>query len=91
MKTINANTGAGAWNAAHFNDPTYDKLSQEHVAAVDLSTQRKLAGQIETLLLEQTPIIFAYSYDHLAASQEDVHGVHHRAGWQLFSDNVTKS
>ncbi len=91
LQTINAKTGAGAWNAAHFNDPAYDKLSQEYIAAVDLSTQRKLASQIETLLLEQTPIIYAYFYDYLAASQKNVHGIYPQAGGMFFLNNVTKS
>jgi len=91
LQTINAKTGAGAWYAARLNDPTYDKLANEYIAAVDLPTQRKLAGQIETLLLEQTPIIYAYFYDYLAASQKDVHGIYPQAGGQFFSNNVTES
>ena len=91
LQTINAKAGAGAWNAARFNNPTYDKLSKQYVAAVDLSTQRKLAGQIQTLLLEQTPIIYAYFYDYLAASQKNIHGIYPQAGGQFFLNNVTKS
>jgi peptide/nickel transport system substrate-binding protein len=52
LQTINAKAGTGAWNAARFNNPAYDKLSNEYIAAVDLSTQRRLAGQIQTLLLD---------------------------------------
>ena len=51
LQSINAKTGQGSWNAAHFSNPTYDKLSREFVAAPDLATQRRLAGQIERLLL----------------------------------------
>ena len=43
LQTINATTGTGAWNAAHFNNSQYDKLVAQYVAAVDLSTQRSLA------------------------------------------------
>ncbi len=91
LQSINAKTGAGAWNAAHFNDPTYDKLSSEFIAAADLSTQRRLAGQIQRLLLDETPIIYAYFYDYLAASQKNVHGIYPQAGGQFFLYNVTKS
>ena len=41
LQTINAKTGTGAWNAAHFNNPQYDKLVAQYIAAVDLSTQRQ--------------------------------------------------
>jgi peptide/nickel transport system substrate-binding protein len=91
LQTINAKTGAGSWNAAHFNNPTYDTLSNEFIAAVDLSTQRRIAGQIETLLLEQTPIIYAYFYDYLSASQKNVTGTYPTAQGQFFLWNTTKS
>jgi len=43
-------TSSGPWNAAHFKNKTYDGLVKQYVAAVDLQTQRSLAGKIETLL-----------------------------------------
>jgi len=91
LQTINAKAGTGAWNAARFNNSTYDKLSNEYIAAVDLSTQRRLAGQIETLLLDETPIIFAYFYDYLSASQKNVTGTYPTAQGQFFLWNATKS
>jgi peptide/nickel transport system substrate-binding protein len=91
LQTINAKAGTGAWNAARFSNSTYDKLSNEYIAAVDLSTQRKLAGQIQTLLLDETPIIFAYFYDYLSASQKNVSGTYPTAQGQFFLWNATKS
>jgi len=35
-----------------------------------------LAGQIEQLLLDETPIIYAYFYDWLTATQKNVTGVY---------------
>jgi len=90
LQTINSKTGTGSWNAAHFNDPTYDTLSNDFIAAVDLSSQRRIAGQIETLLLEQTPIIYAYFYDYLSASQKNVTGTYPTAQGQFFLWNATK-
>ena len=75
MQSINAKTGQGSWNAAHFNNPAYDKLSKEFAATPDLATQRRLAGQIERLLLDETPIIHAYFFDWLNATQHNVTGV----------------
>ena len=91
LQTINAKKGTGPWNAAHFNNSQYDKLSQQYVAAVDLPTQRKIAGQIETLLLAQTPIIFGYFYNYLAASAQNVHGIYPTAIGHIFLNKVTKS
>ena len=91
LETINATTGSGAWNAAHFNNSQYDKLVAQYTAAVDLATQRSLAGQIETLLLAQTPIIFGYFYNYLTATAMNVSGVYPTAIGHLFLYNATKS
>jgi peptide/nickel transport system substrate-binding protein len=91
LQTINAKTGAGSWNAARFNNPTYDALSKEFVAAADLSTQRRLAGQIEQLLLDETPIIYAYFYDSLVPTQKDITGLYPTPTGQLFFWNVAKT
>jgi peptide/nickel transport system substrate-binding protein len=65
----------GPWNAAHFKNPQYDKLVKQYVATVDLQTQKSLAGQIETLLLNETPIVVPYFIDGLTATTSSVHGV----------------
>ena len=61
------------------------------MAAVDLSQQRKIAGEIETLLLDETPIIFPYFYDYLCATAKGVNGVYATGQAQLFLWNATKS
>jgi len=61
LQTINSRTGQGAWNAARFSNPTYDMLSKQYIAALDLSSQRRIAGKIQTLLLDGTPVIYPYS------------------------------
>jgi peptide/nickel transport system substrate-binding protein len=91
LQSINAKTGSGSWNAAHFNNPTYDKLSKEFVAAVDVPTQRQLAKQIELLLLDETPIIYPYFYNYLSAAAKNVTGTYPTAQGQFFLWNATKS
>jgi peptide/nickel transport system substrate-binding protein len=91
LETINAKTGTGPWNAAHFNNAQYDKLAAQYVAASDLSTQRSIAGQIETLLLAQTPVIFSYFYNYLTATATGVTGVYPTAIGHLFLYNAAKS
>jgi peptide/nickel transport system substrate-binding protein len=91
LQTVNAKTGAGGWNAAHFSNTQYNKLSQQYIAARDLSTQRQIAGQIQTLLLNETPIIFGYFYDYLSAWAKNVSGVYPTAIGHLFLNKATKS
>jgi peptide/nickel transport system substrate-binding protein len=91
LQTTDPKIGQGAWNAAHFNNPTYDALTNEYVAATDLATQRTLATKIQTLLLDETPIIYPYFYDHLSASQTNVDGVEAQASQNFYLNNATKS
>ncbi|HEY3775028.1 MAG TPA: ABC transporter substrate-binding protein [Solirubrobacteraceae bacterium] len=65
----------GPWNAARFKNKTYDGLVSQYIGAVDLQTQRTIAGKIERLLLEQTPLVIPYFADILAATTTKVQGV----------------
>jgi peptide/nickel transport system substrate-binding protein len=91
LQTINATTGTGSWNAAHFSNAQYDSLSKQYIAAVDLSTQKSLAGQIETLLLNETPIVFGYFYNYLTATAMGVTGAYPTAIGHIFLYNAAKS
>ena len=91
LETINAKTGTGSWNAARFNNAQYDRLVAQYVGEADLSTQRKIAGQIETLLLNETPIVYGYFYNYLSAWAKNVSGVYPTAIGHLFLYNTTKS
>jgi peptide/nickel transport system substrate-binding protein len=91
LQTINAKTGTGAWNAAHFANSQYDSLVAKYVAAVDVTTQKSIAGQIETLLVAQTPVIFGYFYNYLTATAQSVTGVYPTAIGHLFLYNAAKS
>jgi len=90
LKTYNAKAGTGTWNAAHFSNAQFDKLAAQYVAASDLSTQRNISGQIETLLLDQTPVVFGYFYNFLTATAQGVTGVYPTAVGHLFLYNAAK-
>lgn len=81
----------GVWNAAHFKNATYDNLVKQYTAAIDLSTQRKIAGEIETLLLNETPIVIPYFIDGLCATTSSVHGVNPTSLAAIFLKDAYKS
>jgi peptide/nickel transport system substrate-binding protein len=91
LQTINAKTGTGPWNAAHFSNAQYDSLVAQYIAAVEPATQKSLAGQIETLLLQQTPIVFGYFYNYLTATAMGVTGAYPTAIGHIFLYNAAKS
>jgi peptide/nickel transport system substrate-binding protein len=81
----------GVWNAAHFKDPAYDALVKQYTGAVDLQTQKTIAGKIETLLLDQTPLIIPYFIDGLTATSSSVHGVNPTSIAAIYLKNAYKS
>jgi peptide/nickel transport system substrate-binding protein len=65
----------GTWNAAHFNDKTLDGYIVDFVSALDVDAQKAAAKTLEEYLLEETPVIFPYFYDHLSAERSNVTGI----------------
>jgi peptide/nickel transport system substrate-binding protein len=65
---------SGTWNAAHFKNKKYDALFNQYVGALALADQRKIAKQIELLLLDQTPIIIPYFYNSIDAGSTKIKG-----------------
>ena len=81
-------TSKGTWNAARFKNSTYDNLVKQYVAAVDLQTQKQLAGKIQTLLLQETPLVIPYFIDGLTASKSNVHGLNPTSISQIYLDKA---
>ncbi len=84
-------TSTGPWNAARFKNSQYDSLVKQYVAALDLPTQKTIAGKIETLLLAQTPIVIPYWIDGLTASTPNVGGLNPTSIAQLYLNQAYKS
>jgi peptide/nickel transport system substrate-binding protein len=84
-------TSKGPWNAARFKNSQYDSLVKQYVAALDLQTQKQLAGQIQRLLLKETPIVIPYWIDGLTASTQGVNGLNPTAIAQLYLNTASKS
>ncbi|HTH60319.1 MAG TPA: ABC transporter substrate-binding protein [Paraburkholderia sp.] len=81
-------TRDGTWNAAHFRNPRYDRLVAQFVAALDIGQQKRIAAQIQTLLLDETPVIIPYFYDQLVAQRAALQGVRFTALAQLYFDRA---
>ncbi|MDH5452335.1 MAG: ABC transporter substrate-binding protein, partial [Paracoccaceae bacterium] len=65
----------GTWNSAHFANSEYDALVTSYIGALDLEAQRESASKIQTLLLDETPLIFSYFYDFLTVTRKGAAGV----------------
>jgi peptide/nickel transport system substrate-binding protein len=82
-------TSGGTWNAAHFRNTQYDKLVAQFAATLDVAAQKQVARQIQTLLLDETPVIIPYFYDQLIAQRTALSGVRFTALAQLYFDRAT--
>ena len=81
----------GTWNAAHFKNKDYDQLVASYIAALDLESQKTDAKKIQTLLLEETPIVIGYFFEYLSASKVGVAGVNRTAMSQIFLNKASKA
>jgi peptide/nickel transport system substrate-binding protein len=84
-------TTKGPWNAARFHNATYDSLVKQYVAALDLSSQRTIAGRLENLLLQETPLVIPYWIDGLTASTSGVGGLNPTSIAQLYLNAAYKA
>jgi peptide/nickel transport system substrate-binding protein len=64
----------GVWNAARYHNKKFDTMINNFQAAPSLSQQKKYAKQIQTQLLADTPVIYSYFYNFIAAASKKVHG-----------------
>jgi peptide/nickel transport system substrate-binding protein len=64
----------GVWNAARYHNKQFDKMIDNFQAASSVSKQKHYARQIEEQLLKDTPVIYAYFYNYIAATSHKVKG-----------------
>jgi peptide/nickel transport system substrate-binding protein len=79
----------GVWNGAQYKNKTLDGIIKKYLGAIALSDQRKYAGQIETIMLRDTPIIFPYFYNYIAAGSKSVKGYQADALGQVYLSHTS--
>jgi peptide/nickel transport system substrate-binding protein len=63
----------GVWNAARYHNKAFDTAINNFQAASSLTQQKHWARVIEETLLHDTPVIYAYFYNYIAATSKKVH------------------
>jgi peptide/nickel transport system substrate-binding protein len=64
----------GVWNAARYHNKKFDHMIDNFQSAAGLKDQRKYARQIELQLLKDTPVIYGFFYNFIAAAAPKVKG-----------------
>jgi peptide/nickel transport system substrate-binding protein len=65
----------GSWNAAHFKNAKYDAMVGSYVKALDIAAQRSAAGDIQRLLLDETPVVISYFPNLLVPVRKTIKGL----------------
>jgi peptide/nickel transport system substrate-binding protein len=79
------------WNSAHFKNDQFDTLTKSFISTLDLEAKRKLSGEIQRLLLDQTPTVYSFFNNHLTPIKKGVVGVKPNAMRQLFLEEAGKA
>jgi len=64
----------GVWNSARYTNKSFDSMIDNFQSAASLKDQKKYAGQIQRQLLKDTPVIYGFFYNFIAAASPKVHG-----------------
>jgi peptide/nickel transport system substrate-binding protein len=64
----------GVWNAARYSNKKFDRLVATFVAAPNIASQKQGARAIQQHLLKETPVIYSYFYNFIAAASPRVKG-----------------
>jgi peptide/nickel transport system substrate-binding protein len=64
----------GVWNASRYSSKAFDRAARGYLGSLSLQDQRRYAGQMEKMLLDDTPVIIPYFVEYLAAGSKKVHG-----------------
>src|SRR3954453_19484549 len=64
----------GVWNAARYHNKAFDKAINNFQSAPSLHDQKKYARQMELQLLADTPAMYSFFYNFIAAASPKVHG-----------------
>lgn len=64
----------GTWNSAHFKNPQYDRLVKQFFAALDVESGKKVAKQIQEMLLDETPVVVSYFFQTASYAKKEISG-----------------
>ncbi|MFL5675065.1 MAG: peptide ABC transporter substrate-binding protein, partial [Chloroflexota bacterium] len=74
----------GVWNASQYSSPAYDAAFKKFQTAVGVDAQKAACKDIETILVEDTPISVPYFYNYLTGYSKKFTGVYSSGLGQVF-------
>jgi peptide/nickel transport system substrate-binding protein len=80
----------GIWNSSQYSSPDFDAAFSEYQAAIDVNAQKAACKKIETILLEDTPIVLPYFYNYITGWSKKYDKIRVSALGQIFLDQAVK-
>ncbi len=71
---VSALSTGGVWNAAHYSNKKFDGLVHKYLSSPSFKDQNAAAVAMSNILLHDTPVVFPYFYNYLAAGSKSVKG-----------------
>ena len=81
----------GIWNSSQYNSPAFDTAFTNFQKAVGVDAQKAACKEIETILVEDTPIGLPYFYNYLAGSSKSFSGFYASGLGQAFFSSTSKT
>ncbi len=81
----------GDWNSSNYASDDFDAAFNSYQSSVDVEGQTAAVSDIQRILHEDTPAIYAFYFDYLSAHKNNVAGVEVTALGHMLFQNATKS
>lgn len=80
----------GVWNSSQYSNPAYDEAFKKFQTAVGVDAQKAACKDIETILVEDTPISVPYFYNYLTGYSKKFTGVYSSGLGQAFFSTTSQ-
>jgi peptide/nickel transport system substrate-binding protein len=67
-------TSTGTWNAAHYASPEFDAAAKSYIGSPDVTVQKAASKKIQEILLEDSPVGFAFFGNVLDVARKNLTG-----------------
>lgn len=74
----------GVWNSSQYSSPDFDAAFAEYSAAIGVDAQKAACTKIETILLEDSPVLVPYHYNYISGWSKKFDGIRVSALGQMF-------
>jgi peptide/nickel transport system substrate-binding protein len=64
----------GVWNAAKWSNPAFDAAAKSYMASADVTVQKAQAKKIQEIMLEESPVGFAYFGNVIDVAKKNLSG-----------------